>query len=88
MPRYQHPRVDPDADGAPGFSVSLGGATVPLNDDGTFETDDTAAVAALARSYGTDADSIRVDEPPGTCDVVKTDGEVCGRELPCPYHSD
>lgn len=25
---------------------------------------------------------------PATCDTVKTDGEVCGRELPCPYHSE
>jgi len=23
-----------------------------------------------------------------TCDIVKSDGDVCGRELPCPYHSD
>jgi hypothetical protein len=23
-----------------------------------------------------------------TCDAVKNDGDVCGRELPCPYHSD
>lgn len=23
-----------------------------------------------------------------TCDAVKSDGEVCGRELPCPYHSE
>lgn len=22
-----------------------------------------------------------------TCDVVKSDNEVCGRELPCQYHS-
>jgi len=22
-----------------------------------------------------------------SCDVVKSDGEVCGRELPCRYHS-
>lgn len=21
-----------------------------------------------------------------TCEVVKADGDVCGRELPCPYH--
>lgn len=21
-----------------------------------------------------------------TCDTVKSDGEVCGRERPCPYH--
>lgn len=82
MPRYQHPRVDPDADGAPGFSVSLGGATVPLDDDGTFKTDNTAAVAALARSYGTDADSIRVDEPPGT------DTEALIADGVCPWCDD
>jgi len=23
-----------------------------------------------------------------TCTVVKNDGEVCGRELPCQYHGD
>jgi len=23
-----------------------------------------------------------------TCETVKGDGDVCGRELPCPYHSD
>lgn len=22
-----------------------------------------------------------------TCDTVKADGDVCGRELPCPYHT-
>lgn len=22
----------------------------------------------------------------GTCEAVKSDGEVCGRERPCPYH--
>jgi len=25
-------------------------------------------------------------EDVGTCDEVKSDGEVCGRDLPCPYH--
>lgn len=24
----------------------------------------------------------------GTCQTVKADGEICGRELPCPYHSE
>lgn len=23
-----------------------------------------------------------------TCQVEKSDGDICGRELPCPYHSD
>jgi hypothetical protein len=26
------------------------------------------------------------DTEPDTCEVVKTDGEVCGRDRPCPYH--
>lgn len=86
MARYRHPRVDPDADGAPGFSVSLAGETIPLDADGTFETDADAAVEGLAKAYGTTADAIRVDEPPGTCDVVKSDGDVCGRSRPCHYH--
>ena len=29
----------------------------------------------------------RVDEDAETCDEVKDDGEVCGRDLPCQYHS-
>lgn len=32
----------------------------------------------------TDEDGGDADE----CQEVKADGEVCGRELPCPYHSD
>lgn len=28
------------------------------------------------------------DESRATCETVKEDGEVCGRELPCPYHSE
>ena len=30
----------------------------------------------------------RGEPGPETCETVKSDGEVCGRELPCPYHSD
>lgn len=85
MPRYRHPRVPPDADGDPGFAVSLAGETVPLDSDGCFETDAEQAVRALAQSYDTTVDALRVTE---TCDTVKADGEVCGRELPCRFHSD
>lgn len=28
------------------------------------------------------------DDVSGTCEAVKADDEVCGRELPCPYHSE
>jgi hypothetical protein len=85
MPRYRHPRVPPDADGDPGFSVSLAGETLALDSDGCFKTDAETAVERLAAAYDTTADALRVDD---TCDVVKSDGEVCGRTLPCPYHSD
>ena len=40
-----------------------------------------------SESDGAD-DSEDDDGEPGTCEEVKTDGEVCGRDLPCPYHSD
>lgn len=36
----------------------------------------------------TDAGAGDEDEEPETCQTVKNDGDVCGRELPCPYHSD
>lgn len=28
-----------------------------------------------------------VDDEPETCQTVKADGEICGRTLPCRYHS-
>jgi len=31
---------------------------------------------------------VETDDGPDTCQTVKADGEVCGRELPCPYHSE
>lgn len=41
---------------------------------------------AELRSFG---DAIEaVDDAPATCEVVKSDGEVCGRPKPCRYHSD
>lgn len=36
-------------------------------------------------SVGDDADDDTTDES-GACEEVKQDGEVCGRERPCPYH--
>lgn len=83
MPRYRHPRVD--ADDPVSFAVDLGGETVVLDAEGCFESDDTAAVERLAAAYDTTVDAMRVS---GTCEVVKSDGEVCGRDLPCPYHSE
>jgi len=45
-------------------------------------------VAALRVGEGTDADSGQTEADTDTCQTVKSDGEVCGRELPCPYHSE
>jgi len=84
MTEYVHPRaLDGDA---PAIAVDIGGGHVALDDDGHFETADDAAVARLADAYGVDVSELRVAK--ATCDVVKTDGEVCGRQLPCPYHSE
>jgi len=32
--------------------------------------------------------TLRVDAYGDTCQVEQTDGSICGRELPCSYHSD
>ena len=85
MPRYRHPRVD--ADDPARFAVQLGDEQVVLDSDGCFESEDDRAVERLADAYGTTPEDMRVDDGE-TCEVVKADGDVCGRELPCPYHSE
>jgi hypothetical protein len=89
MTRYRHPR------GA-SVAIDLGSERVVCDDDGIFETDDEGAVRALAAANDTTIADLRVadelDETAAdgdeneTCDVVKTDGEVCGRPTPCRYH--
>lgn len=102
MPRYRHPRVTDPGDGFRGFAVDLGGARVLVEPDGTFEASGDDAVRALADAHDTTPEALRVDGDAdadaeddadadgttGTCDVVKGDGEVCGRDRPCPYHDD
>ena len=93
---YRHPRTLADVPGQPPASVDLQGETVPVDrsgDTATFTTTDGSAVEAFARAYGVTAEDLVVDDAgddgeSGTCDVVKSDGEVCGRDLPCPYHSE
>lgn len=53
------------------------GATVEESD--AEESDETDADDADDSEEETDAE---------TCQTVKSDGDVCGRELPCAYHSD
>ena len=83
MPTYRHPCAVDDGLPTPPQAVTVGGETVPVA-DGAFEADE-AAVRPLADAYGMDVADLRTDAE--TCDEVKTDGDVCGRELPCPYHS-
>lgn len=40
------------------------------------------------RAFGDQIERVETDDGGGEeyCEEVKTDGEVCGRERPCPYH--
>ena len=79
----RHPLADRGASPA---AVTVGTTTYEIGDDGTIAcpSDDEAAVAdVLADAYDVSAASLR--ETTG-CDVIKADGEVCGRALPCQYH--
>ena len=52
----------------------------------SLSADVSAEVAdRLADEY--DAVSV-VEDAAATCETVKSDGEVCGRELPCRWHSE
>lgn len=70
--------------------VDVHGDLVPVDADDTFEAPESWAEAFAAR-YDTTVEALRVDGSDGsaetkTCETVKTDGEICGRDLPCPYH--
>lgn len=79
--------VHPSALGEDGVAddyVDVNGDLVPIDDDGTFDAPAGWAEAFAAR-YDRDLEELHVAE---TCETIKSDGEVCGRDLPCPYHSD
>ena len=81
--RVEHPRAG-DGPGAPPATVDVNGESASVDADGTFAVPDDAHgwLERFAAAYDTTPDAIAV------CDEVNSDGEVCGRELPCPYHSD
>lgn len=84
MPTVTHPRALDDVAGHSPARVTVHGATYPVS-DGQVTLPDERDVSALAAAYGVPTDALRTTE---TCDAVKADGDVCGRELPCSYHSD
>lgn len=84
--RVEHPRARRDGGTVPAY-VDVHGESVPVADDDTFAVPDDAHgwLERFAAAYDVDADDLPVGE---TCDVVMSNDEVCGRDLPCPYHSD
>jgi len=61
----------------------------PFRDHRNGRTIKSGEVVELAAAVADPhPDFASVDEPAGTCDEVKNDGDVCGRELPCPYHGE
>jgi len=66
--------------------VTVNGEDYPIGDDGVVDCPDAVA-DDLARvwsdQHDVDPAALRVRE---TCDVVKDDGDVCGRDRPCQYH--
>jgi hypothetical protein len=88
MPTVRHPRDREDVAGHPPAAVTVRGRSYDVardDDTATVDLPTDADVRALASAYDLAADALRVAE---TCDVVKADGDVCGRDLPCPYHTD
>jgi hypothetical protein len=74
---YPEAEVQVDADHARNLHVRE-------DEDGRYVGPPEQFADAVADSLGVTVDG----EDSGTCDAVKSDGEVCGRELPCPYHGD
>lgn len=87
MPTLRHPRARDDVPGDPPRTIPSDavGERVTVDDAGEFTIDDAADARSLADAYGvTVADLVIADTE--TCDAIKSDGDVCGRELPCRYH--
>jgi len=85
MTKVSHPDADNDASPA---AVTVGVTTYTVDGDGIVDCpagDADEIARRLADVHDCDADDLLVAD---TCDAVKTDGDVCGRELPCPYHTE
>ena len=67
--------VGPDVRGRPG-------------DEHTVDADVAAYLVEETGHFEYVADDDADDAGPLRCEVVKNDGEVCDRELPCAYHED
>jgi len=88
MPTVLHPRALDDVAGTVPAVVTVGGSNYDVADDGTVDLPDERAVEDLASAYDLTAADLDTTDDTETCQVVKSDGEVCGREKPCQYHSE
>jgi len=79
----RHPLAEHETATPPG-AVAFGAEEYAVADDGTIDCPDDV-VDDVREHY---ADRYEWFDAAETCDAVKSDGEVCGRELPCSYHSD
>lgn len=91
--QVEHPLAARDAP-CPAAVTGPDGQSYPVV-DGVIDCPDSVAAEladALARAYGEPPDDLVYEEDgpddDDRCQTVKQDGEVCGREKPCPYHSD
>jgi len=77
--RIRHPR---DA----GIAIDVNGETVTPDECGHYDIGDNRAwLEDYAKAHDCSVDELLVA---ATCEVVKSDDDVCGRELPCAYHSE
>lgn len=56
--------------------------------DSTVESIDADRCPECMDAEAQSESESKESEESETCEVVKSDGEVCGRDLPCGYHSD
>lgn len=83
--RVRYPAALDGVSGNVPSRVTVDGDNYDVDDDGVVELPSEYEADRLASAYGVDVSDIRVTD---ICDVVKNDGEVCGRELPCRFHSE
>lgn len=54
----------------------------------TVDDIDANRCSACAGGVQTESETEDENDEPETCEVVMSNGEVCGRERPCGYHDD
>lgn len=57
-------------------------------DDYFSETSSAESTTEASVSSSSEETSSEAEEETETCQVEKSDGEVCGRDKPCPYHDE